>query len=395
MKTLDTPNKKIIIDSEQQDKNNLSTPTSQKVRLEMTMEKAEELLSRPESNRTIQLPNGQKVCITESGDPNGIPAIMMSGMGMHSRKYVLLLNNYGVKYKVRIIGFDRPSIDGSDPIYFKKTSRKPKKQIKKKSMSLQNTNSKNNIENLNSSEVNKEKEEKDSSYKLKKGQVDLKVYAEWVEAIIDTLGIQRLHLMSLCIGGLYVLGCVKYFKQPEKIVGPLYLIAPWAKAQKCVTSVRFVDKCIPIPVIRFAMTCYYKLIGYMVPNAKKSPNALMFRLIHVDEKTDPLGGRRLLFSKILKSGFFLNETKQIIHDDWELGFCVNSNNKLDFSIINKDVIIYHGTKDKLIPVKSSKYLIDKWNPNFKAELHLKKGKNHSNIKGSCLNDIFKSIVEHS
>jgi len=517
MKTLDTPNKKIVYDNvlgktknkKNNDNTNLSTsPVLQKIKIEMTVEQAEELLNRPESNRTIILPSGQKVCITESGDPNGTPVIMMSGMSMHSRKYALLLNNYGLKYKVKIIGFDRPNIDGSDPIYFKKkkvkkASKKFKNYFKKSSKSseasshisdttltsmsndqvqeivtspMTNTYTENKDENskepakgnnanallneptkngvivnnkehtttvMNDDENNgherrqddtnetreeeekalqqshstilnkKEKEEKvlqqshstilnkkeeedeEASYTLKKGQVDLRVYAEWVEAIIDTLGIQRCHLMSLCIGGLYVMGCAKYFKHPEKIASPLYLIAPWAKAQKCVLSVRFADKFIPTPVIRGAMTCYFRTIGLMVPNAKKHPNAIMFRLIHVDEKADPLGGRRLLFSKVLKSGYFRNETKHICHDDWELGFCVNPNNKLDFSTIDKDVIIYHGTRDKLIPAKSSKYLVNQWNSNYKAELHLKKGKDHSTIKGSCLHDIFKSIVEHS
>jgi len=78
-----------------------------------------------------------------------------------------------------------------------------------------------------------------------------------------------------------------------------------------------------------------------------------------------------------------------------LGFRINKDNKLDFSTIEKDVIIYHGNKDKLIPAKSSKYLIKTWNPNYKAELHIKKGRDHSNIKGSCLHDIFRSIVENS
>ncbi|OUM57171.1 hypothetical protein PIROE2DRAFT_17915, partial [Piromyces sp. E2] len=362
------------------------------------------------------------------------------------RKYALLLNNYGLKYHVKIIGFDRPNIDGSDPIYFKKKVVKKSSKLFKK---LHKKSSKSSVAsshcsdatltsscndhvheiisgetpihhekvNDNASEVTSEYindkvnpndnnsslkkggegegEGEGEDYILKEGEVDLRVYAEWVEAIIDTLGIQRCHLISLCIGGLYVLGCAKYFKHPEKIASPLYLIAPWAKAQKCVLSVRFVDKFIPTPIIRAAMHCYFRTIGLMVPNPQKNPNAIMFRLIHVDEKADPLGGRRLLFSKVLKSGYFRNETKRICHDDWELGFCVNPNNKLDFSTIDKDVVIYHGTRDKLIPAKSSKYLIKKWNPNFKAELHLKKGKDHSTIKGSCLHDIFKSIVEHS
>jgi len=152
MKTLDTPNKKIVYDNVQaknknknkiNDINNVSTPTPvlEKIKIEMTVEQAEELLNRPESNRTIVLPSGQKVCVTESGDPNGTPVIMMSGMSMHSRKYALLLNNYGLKYKVKIIGFDRPNIDGSDPIYFKKkkvkknTSKKPKTYFRKCSKS--------------------------------------------------------------------------------------------------------------------------------------------------------------------------------------------------------------------------------------------------------------------
>jgi len=101
-------------------------------------------------------------------------------------------------------------------------------------------------------------------------------------------------------------------------------------------------------------------------------------------------------AKILQSGFFRNETKRICHDDWELGFRINpDSNKIDFSTIEKDVIIYHGDKDKLIPTKSSQYLVTHWNPDYKAELHIKKGKDHSNIKGSCLHDIFRSIVEHS
>jgi len=58
-------------------------------------------------------------------------------------------------------------------------------------------------------------------------------------------------------------------------------------------------------------------------------------------------------------------------------------------------MIYHGTRDKLIPAKSSRYLVKKWNPKYNAELHLKKGKDHSTIKGSCLHDIFKSLSEHS
>jgi len=41
------------------------------------------------------------------------------------------------------------------------------------------------------------------------------------------------------------------------------------------------------------------------------------------------------------------------------------------------------------------YLIQTKYPNYKAELHIKKGKDHSTIKGSCLHDIFQSIVEHS
>jgi pimeloyl-ACP methyl ester carboxylesterase len=480
MKTLDTPNKKIVYDnvSGKANNNNLSaTPIPQKIKIEMTVEQAEELLNKPESNRTIILPSGQKVCITESGDPNGTPAIMMSGLSMHSRKYALLLNNYGLKYHVKIIGFDRPNIDGSDPIYFKKKmvkkhSKHFKNIFKKKSSKSSEASShysdatlttssndhvheiistethekvnenasektvEHNIENDHDNKTveeninhppkeNEEVEEKsvvshvdenhkdrnslktkkeeaeeaeaeeEASFVVKKGEVDLKVYAEWVEAIIDTLGIERCHLISLCIGGLYVLGCAKYFKHPEKIASPLYLIAPWAKAQKCVLSIRFVDKFIPTPIIRAAMHCYFRTIGLMVPNAKKNPNAIMFRLIHVDEKADPLGGRRLLFSKVLKSGYFRNETKQICHDDWELGFCVNPNNKLDFSTIDKDVMIYHGTRDKLIPAKSSRYLVKKWNPKYNAELHLKKGKDHSTIKGSCLHDIFKSLSEHS
>jgi len=86
MKTLDTPNKKIVYDnvSGKANNNNLSaTPIPQKIKIEMTVEQAEELLNKPESNRTIILPSGQKVCITESGDPNGTPAIMMSGLSMH------------------------------------------------------------------------------------------------------------------------------------------------------------------------------------------------------------------------------------------------------------------------------------------------------------------------
>jgi len=466
MKTLDIPNKKIVYDpvagkGKKANNNNLSaTPVLEKIKIEMTMEEAEELLDKPESNRTIILPSGQKVCITESGDPNGTPAIMMSGLSMHSRKYALLLNNYGLKYHVKIIGFDRPNIDGSDPIYFKKkrikkSSKFTKKILKKKSSKSSEASShasdatltascNEHVHELTSTETHdlqdkisekttenilehshddhlvtleekmhdphedshddhpsptlkkEEEEEDDSSFKLKKGEVDLKVYAEWVEAIIDTLGIERCHLISLCIGGLYVVGCAKYFKHPEKIASPLYLIAPWAKAQKCVLPVRFVDKFIPIPVVRVAMHCYFRVIGLMVPNPKKNPNAIMFRLIHVDEKADPLGGRRLLFSKVLKSGYFRDETKKICHDDWELGFCVNKkSNKLDFSTIDKDVIIYHGTRDKLIPANSSRYLVKKWNPDYKAELHLKKGKDHSTIKGSCLHDIFKSIQEHS
>lgn len=468
------------------DDDNISATTTplEKIKIEMTMEQAEELLNRPESNRTIILPSGQKVCITESGDPNGTPAIMMSGLSMHSRKYALLLNNYGLKYHVKIIGFDRPNIDGSDPIYFKekkvkKSSNKFKKILKRKSSKSseasshysditltssgnenihtvtpteihetldrdyenaseitdrnimeipqhdnheiieekihpppphhKNENEKeeekgeikplplesNNYHGTLKKEEEEEEKEDDSTPQLKKGEVDLRVYAEWVEAIIDTLGIERCHLLSLCIGGLYVMGCAKYFKHPEKIASPLYLIAPWAKPQKCVLSIRIVDKFIPTPVIHAAMHCYFRTIGLMVPNAKTNPNAIMFRLIHVDEKADPLGGRRLLFSKVLKSGYFRSETKKICHDDWELGFRVNPNNKLDFSTINKDVIIYHGTKDKLIPDKSSRYLVEKWNPNFKAELHLKMGKDHSTIKGSCLHDIFKSLAEHS
>jgi len=369
MKTLDTPNKKIVYDNVQaknknknkiNDINNVSTPTPvlEKIKIEMTVEQAEELLNRPESNRTIVLPSGQKVCVTESGDPNGTPVIMMSGMSMHSRKYALLLNNYGLKYKVKIIGFDRPNIDGSDPIYFKKkkvkknTSKKPKTYFRKCSKSSEissnisdatltsvsndqvhevhlpitttTTTMENKIENFSEHTIDnvnenhceptivyadinenqehvqdnvkedkkeevkdkdKEKEEEETSYTLKKGEVDLRVYAEWVEAIIDTLGIKQCHLMSLCIGGLYVMGCAKYFKHPEKIASPLYLMAPWAEAQKCVLSVRFADKFIPTPIIRGAMTCYFRTIGLMVPNAKKHPNAIMFRLIHVDKKS--------------------------------------------------------------------------------------------------------------
>jgi len=380
------------------------------------------------------LPNGRKVGLTEAGDPNGTPVIMMSGMGMHSRKYALLLNNYGLRYKVKIIGFDRPNIDGSDPIYFKYSKKKSKEAKKhnkkstekeietsshesdttltseplvvktKKSNINENTNintlnihnTENNDKDKNENNINNNNnQEQQSDVKVKKGEVDLKVYAEWVEAIIDTLGIQHCHLMSLCIGGLYVLGCAKYFKHPEKIMSPLYLIAPWATPNKCVLPIRFVNTFIPTPVIRTAMACYFRTVGLMVPNAKKHPNGLIFKLVHVDEKSDPLGGRRLLFSKILKSGFFRNETKRICHDDWELGFRLNPNNKLDFSTIEKDVIIYHGNKDKLIPSKSSKYLVKIWNPNFKAELHIKKGRDHSNIKGSCLHDIFRSIVENS
>jgi len=437
-----SPNKKIIY--EKCNKNNANKKPSlarenPKIRIEMTMEQAQELLDKPESNRTIILPNGRKVGLTEAGDPNGTPVIMMSGMGMHSRKYALLLNNYGLKYKVKIIGFDRPNIDGSDPIYFKYSKKKSKESKKHNKKSVEkdietrshesdttltsdplvektkksninddtnnntlniynsekneNNNTNNNSDNNNNDNNNKQVQQ--SNVKVKKGEVDLKVYAEWVEAIIDALGIQRCHLMSLCIGGLYVLGCAKYFKHPEKIMSPLYLIAPWATPNRCVLPIRFVNAFVPTPVIRTAMACYYKTVGLMVPNARKHPNGLIFRLVHVDKKSDPLGGRRLLFSKILKSGFFRNETKRICHDDWELGFRVNPNNKLDFSTIEKDVIIYHGNKDKLIPSKSSKHLVKIWNPNYKAELHIKKGRDHSNIKSSCLHDIFRSIIENS
>jgi len=516
MKPLDTPNKKIIIDNKPTSN---STVENKKIRIEMTCEEARELLDKPESNRTIVLPNGSKVCITESGDPNGTPAIMMSGLSMHSRKYALLLNNYGLRYKVKIIGFDRPNIDGSDPIYFKESKKKSSKKFKKiykkhskssktskgsetskntkiskssktsvvsshssdvtltaedvvdnnhiandnnqihnneKCYENENNNEKekeheneneNENENKNEKEHENENESKDENEdekekennlnskteegipqnedenvidiksnnnnndnnndkdddkdkdkdtkKLKKGEVDLRVYAEWVEAIIDTLNIKRCHLISLCLGGLYVVGCVKYFKHPEKIASPLYLIAPWASPKKCVYPIRFVNTFIPTPVIRTAMSCYFKTVGLFVPNAIKHPNALMFKVLHVDEKCDPLGGRRLLFSQVLKSGFFRTGNKHICHDDWELCFRVNPNNKIDFSTINKDVIIYHGTKDKLIPAKSSKYLVKKWNPNFKAELHIKKGKDHSTIKGSCLHDIFRSIVANT
>jgi len=138
IKSLDTPNKKIMYDCPPgtNDKNSISTTESEKIKIEMSMEQAEELLNKPESNRTIILPNGTKVGLTEAGDPNGTPAIMMSGMGMHSRKYALLLNNYGLKYKVKIIGFDRPNIDGSDPIYFKKPKTKKSKNIKNFSLFL-------------------------------------------------------------------------------------------------------------------------------------------------------------------------------------------------------------------------------------------------------------------
>jgi len=436
------PNKKILY--EKYNKKNPNNQTSlesenTKIKIEMTMEQAQELLDKPESNRTIILPNGKKVGLTEAGDPNGTPVIMMSGMGMHSRKYALLLNNYGLRYKVKIIGFDRPSIDGSDPIYFKNSKKKDKETKESKKHDKKNSeietcshetdstltsepleertkqininDSNNNLSDINNYLKNEKediKEIKDnnqkqqqneqlqqSNVKLKKGEVDLKIYAEWVESIIDALGIERCHLMSLCIGGLYVLGCAKYFKHPEKIMSPLYLIAPWASPSKCVLPIRFVNTFVPAPLIRTAMTCYYRVVGLMVPNARKNPNGLIFKLVHVDEKSDPLGGRRLLFSKILKSGFFRNETKKICHDDWELGFRINKDNKLDFSTIEKDVIIYHGNKDKLIPAKSSKYLIKTWNPNYKAELHIKKGRDHSNIKGSCLHDIFRSIVENS
>ncbi|KAG4096395.1 hypothetical protein H8356DRAFT_1275801 [Neocallimastix lanati (nom. inval.)] len=369
MKTLNTPNKKIVYDIPSIIGNDNSSKAidNKKIKIEMTYDQAKELLERPESNRTIILPNGTKVGLTEAGDPNGTPAIMMSGMGMHSRKYALLLNNYGLRYKVKIIGFDRPNIDGSDPIYFKES----KKSSKKNSKKIKNIFRKSSKTSIATS------------------------CSKWVEGIIDVLGIKRCHLMSLCIGGLYVMGCVKYFKHPEKIASPLYLIAPWVTPKKCVLPVRFVDTFVPTSVIRAAMSCYYRTIGLMVPSAQKNPNAIMFKLVHVDEKADPLGGRRLLFSKILKSGFFKNETKHLCHDDWELGFGVNPNNKLDFSTIEKDVIIYHGTKDKLIPAKSSKYLVKKWNSKYKAELHIKKGKDHSTIKGSCLHDIFNSINEHS
>jgi len=471
------PNKKIIYEKyNKKNANKKSTLAREnpKIKIEMTMDQAQELLDKPESNRTIILPNGRKVGLTEAGDPNGTPVIMMSGMGMHSRKYALLLNNYGLRYKVKIIGFDRPNIDGSDPIYFKYSKKKSKESKKHNKKSVEkeietcshesdatliseplvektkksnindntnnntldiynsekndnniNTNNENNSndnnnqvqqsnvkikkgdiynseKNDNSINTNNESNSNDnnnqvqqSNVKVKKGEVDLKVYAEWVEAIIDALGIKRCHLMSLCIGGLYVLGCAKYFKHPEKIMSPLYLIAPWATPNRCVLPIRFVNAFVPRPVIRTAMACYYRTVGLMVPNARKHPNGLIFRLVHVDKKSDPLGGRRLLFSKILKSGFFRNETKRICHDDWELGFRVNPNNKLDFSTIEKDVIIYHGNKDKLIPSKSSKHLVKIWNPNYKAELHIKKGRDHSNIKGSCLHDIFRSIVENS
>jgi len=474
MKTLNTPNKKIVYDIPSIIGNDNSSKAidNKKIKIEMTYDQAKELLERPESNRTIILPNGTKVGLTEAGDPNGTPAIMMSGMGMHSRKYALLLNNYGLRYKVKIIGFDRPNIDGSDPIYFKESKKSSKKNSKKiknifrkssktsiatscssdatlitdsvetikqsynhynhfqnninindDNTNNNNNNNKSNVDNddildddgnmlnkinnidhynydnnvNNDININEEinKDEINDLKKLKKSKVDLKVYAEWVEGIIDVLGIKRCHLMSLCIGGLYVMGCVKYFKHPEKIASPLYLIAPWVTPKKCVLPVRFVDTFVPTSVIRAAMSCYYRTIGLMVPSAQKNPNAIMFKLVHVDEKADPLGGRRLLFSKILKSGFFKNETKHLCHDDWELGFGVNPNNKLDFSTIEKDVIIYHGTKDKLIPAKSSKYLVKKWNSKYKAELHIKKGKDHSTIKGSCLHDIFNSINEHS
>jgi len=436
------PNKKILYEKYNKKKANNQTSLESentKIKIEMTMEQAQELLDKPESNRTIILPNGKKVGLTEAGDPNGTPVIMMSGMGMHSRKYALLLNNYGLRYKVKIIGFDRPSIDGSDPIYFKNSKKKDKETKESKKHDKKNSeietcshetdstltsepleertkqinvnDSNNNLSDINNYLKNEKediKEIKDnnqkqqqneqlqqSNVKLKKGEVDLKIYAEWVESIIDALGIERCHLMSLCIGGLYVLGCAKYFKHPEKIMSPLYLIAPWASPSKCVLPIRFVNTFVPAPLIRTAMTCYYRVVGLMVPNARKNPNGLIFKLVHVDEKSDPLGGRRLLFSKILKSGFFRNETKKICHDDWELGFRINKDNKLDFSTIEKDVIIYHGNKDKLIPAKSSKYLIKTWNPNYKAELHIKKGRDHSNIKGSCLHDIFRSIVENS
>jgi len=80
------PNKKILYEKYNKKKANNQTSLESentKIKIEMTMEQAQELLDKPESNRTIILPNGKKVGLTEAGDPNGTPVIMMSGMGMH------------------------------------------------------------------------------------------------------------------------------------------------------------------------------------------------------------------------------------------------------------------------------------------------------------------------
>mmetsp|Transcript_2973 Transcript_2973/g.9106 ORF Transcript_2973/g.9106 Transcript_2973/m.9106 type:complete len:327 (+) Transcript_2973:283-1263(+) len=245
-------------------------------------------------NRILTLEDGRRVSFAEAGDPHGMPVFMLYGLGC-SRYFVLYYDEVGKDLGLRLICPDRPGRGYSDHC--------PDRRFE--------------------------------------------TYADDLLHLADHLGLYYFGLWGYSAGGAHALACARDKRIAKRLIGRLVVVACWAPTD-C-PGVK--------PLHRLASSLPRGVLGAvasLLPASDLSNYALSsLRLGKADADQSDID------AETIRLGMIQQATRQGtkgFRDEVVMCCGTTGNFGFKYEEIDYPTRIYHGRCDKVVPLKTARYV---------------------------------------